>query len=595
MSVTITNKRQDNIGSKKLVTCDVTFDSSYASGGESPETGSFKTQLGLTRVTNAILGQVGGYSYEYDYTNHKIKVYSDAYMKMPKIVYSEHHVADSTTKNVTTTYPPAFIMAISTPRQGLLMRSTGVTPGVNECALTAVMATGEVATIKTYPAFDELLGKGTFTGAADGFTCGTGWAYSSNTAVRTANATLGTLTANLESGATNPLFTPVVGRTYRFKYTVTPTAGAVVITCGGCTLATITYAAGGAWPAAEVVFTATTTGGLTFTPNAACACTVDNLAMYCEDVYVTYVTQAWEDVWNNLVQDETVTLSSSAATDSSYPVLALMYVDRTSTTAKAMKVMDQDDTVASGAIPVYFGQTLGVGTFKQAHADENAKVVKYTYVKKPLTGFLSERAFANEAATLSVYGINTLDYPVLLWGYGGLIPTNGGNTKRIIRYSEKPGAGDPGTATSESAVVDWFSSGLRNSNAPATGTTIGVSGIIAFTSGTKFFGVGEIVTGSVSGSTATVAGITIASGLDGSNNIAGTLSLIDASGAFQAENLTGTTTGAVGAIAGALSYSTVTGAGVWGKPWEIPTMGIREVPNGTDLSSITIPAVFVGF
>ncbi len=504
------------------------------------------------------------------------------------IVYDEHHVADATTKQVTTDYPAAFILNVATPSQNLMLRSTAVTPGANECALTAVMAAGTRTIIDTEPAYDETLGKGLFTGAADGWTEGTsGFAYGTNKETK-AGAGVGALTLNAS------VFTPVIGRTYRVTYTIADwTAGtSLILACGGVTLATITADA----TAAEVVFTALATTALTFTPTTNVRCSIDTVKIYCEDVYVSYVTQAWKDIWENLVQDETVALSSSAATDSSYPVLALMYVDRITATAAALKIMDEDDTVASGAIPVYFGKVTGTGTFKTSHANENAKTCKYTYIKKPTSGFLSDRAFKNETATLTAYGINYLDYPVLLWGYAGLVPVNGGNTQRLLPYFASAGASGGGTATNQCVVLDNFARGQRTAGAPATGTAIMVPGILAFTTGaTALLQVGETITGGTSNKTAIITGMTIASGVVGSSNVAGTISVRSQSGAFQAETVTGGTSSGTAAVGADFAYPTITGAGVWGSLDEIANVQPLALKDGTDLSGITsVKAIVIG-
>jgi hypothetical protein len=533
-----------------------------------------KQLCGLEHLQFAVIESKGGYTFQFDIANEKIKVFKQA----PPIVYDEHHVADSTTKQITTNYPAAFIINVATPSQNLMLRSTGVTPSANECALTAQMAAATRTTIATEPAYDELLGKGTFTGAADGWTLTSGWTYATNTMTKDGAGT-GALTA--DAG----VFTPVVGRTYRLTYTVsTWTAGtSLTVTCGGATVATIT----GTATATEAVFTATSTAALVFTPTTDVRCVMDSVYVYCEDVYVTYVTQAWKEIWDNLVQDESVTLSSSAATDSAYPVLALMYVDRTSATAKALKIMDEDDTVASGAIPVYFGKVDGTGTFKTAHADENAKVCKVTYIKKPTSGFLHERAFANEGATLTSYGINTFDYPILLWGYSGLAPVNGGNTQRLLPYASYPGASGGGTATNQAVVLDYFGRGQRASGAPANGTTLMVPGVLAFTTGaTALLQVGEVITDS-GGKVATITGITFTSGVIASSNVAGTLSVRSQDAAFSSGAITGGTSSGTAAVAGDFAYVTATGAGVWGSPSEITNLQPLEVLNGEDLSALS--------
>lgn len=120
----------------------------------------------------------------------------------------------------------------------------------------------------------ELLTNPNFTGSATGWTLGANWAYSANAVCHTPGAT-----ATLSQA-----FSPVVGR----KYTVTVssinrTAGAYVIDVGGNTSAT--YSVDGSY---QYTFTATTTGSLTLTPEAAFDGCIDSLSIFVhEDSYVT--------------------------------------------------------------------------------------------------------------------------------------------------------------------------------------------------------------------------------------------------------------------------------------------------------------------
>jgi len=71
MSLTITNKEFTVFGTKRVVFCDIAFDSSYPTGGEAltPDT------LGLSVIGSAHVLPRSGYMFEYDYTNSKLKTY----------------------------------------------------------------------------------------------------------------------------------------------------------------------------------------------------------------------------------------------------------------------------------------------------------------------------------------------------------------------------------------------------------------------------------------------------------------------------------------------------------------------------------------
>lgn len=69
MSLTITNKEFSVLGTKRVVFCDIAFDSSYPTGGESLA----PSDLGLSVATHVQIPTKSGYLFEYDYTNEKIK------------------------------------------------------------------------------------------------------------------------------------------------------------------------------------------------------------------------------------------------------------------------------------------------------------------------------------------------------------------------------------------------------------------------------------------------------------------------------------------------------------------------------------------
>ena len=234
--------------------------------------------------------------------------------------------------------------------------------------------------------------------------------------------------------------------------------------------------------------TATTTDGLSFAGTKTSRFTIDSITVHdlSEPVYVSYVTQAWKDVWDNLVQDETKTLATGANDlTSGNKILACMYIDQTTATAAALTMIDEDDTVASGEVDLKLNAATAQFT---VHSDQNAKAVKTTYIKVPASGFLADRLFTNEVATKAGADpyTNTFDYPLLLWAYTGQVPVNGGTTLRLIDYAGTPGTGE--------AVLDWFGIGQRGGGAPATGTQIGTKDDVTVTGAGAWGRVDEIVT-----------------------------------------------------------------------------------------------------
>jgi hypothetical protein len=456
MALTVNSKTFSVVGDKALVIADIALDSSYPFGGESVNTDQL---FGIHAVEAVILEAAKGYSLQYDYTNNKIRVFAPA----PPIVKEEKLTPSSDV--VALRYPAAFIMNIARSENNKKFRSTGIAIASlsdDECCLVSQMEEGSRTQIRVKD-YDRLAGDGAFTGGTTNWTFNaTPWTYGTNNLEKDAGGV---------NALTHDNFAAVIGRTYRLSLslakqgaeaevigTITPTLGG---TAGAATTAdtTGTYT----WE-----ITATTTDGLSLAPSDTGRFVLDDIKIYdiTEPVYVTYVTQAWKEVWENLVQDESVTLASGATSSLANAAVAVMYADRTSATAKALVIIDEDDTAASGEVAIYMNQTLT--NIKATHADENAKVAKFTYIKKPASGFLADRVFDNEAATKAGGDpyTNTFDYPILIWGYTGQLPVNGGTTQVLINYAGTPAAGE--------AVIDWYNPGTRGAGAPAAGTVIGL-------------------------------------------------------------------------------------------------------------------------
>lgn len=445
-------------GNKAVVLADIALDSSYPYGGEAVDTDAL---FGIHTVDMAMIEPKDGYTFQYDYTNNKIKAFAPA----PAIVYEEKHTPSSDV--ITTNYPAAFFMNVARTGQNKKFRSTGIAVASlsdDEVSLVEQMAEGE-RTQLTVKDYDRLSGDGAFTGGTTNWTLNLDdYTYGTNNLAKDQD---GVTTLAHDN------FAAVAGRTYRLTYTIsgTGTTGTLTATLGG-TAGTAQTLTNGTY---TEEITATTTDGLVLTPSDTSRFTIDSITVYdlSEPVYVTYITQAWRDVWDNLVQDEAVTLASGAAADMANAPLAIMYVDRTSATAKALTIIDEDDTAASGEVAIYLNQATGA--IKASHADENAKVCKVTYLKVPSSGFLADRVFTNETAAKAGSDpyTNTFDYPILIWAYTGQVPINGGTTQRLIDYAGTPAAGE--------AVIDWFTPGARGAGAPATGTVIGTKSDVTAT------------------------------------------------------------------------------------------------------------------
>jgi hypothetical protein len=448
MSISVNSK----IFKEAAVVADLAFSGTYASGGVSFDNDKL---LGIHSVDLALIEPQTGYTFIHDSTNKKIKIFAPA----PPIVYDEHQIT-SVSDIVTLNYPAAFIMNVSQNNAPFKMRSTGVTPAASQCSLVSQMAAGTKTQLNILSA-DQLSGDGAFTGGTTNWTFNAApWTYGTN---------------NLEKDAggantlTHDVFAGVVGTTYRLKLTLSPQGdnseviGSITPTLGGTAGAATTTDTKGTY---TWLIKASTTDGLVLTPTTAGRFIIDSITVTIADTYITYVTQAWKDVWDNLVQDEAVTLATGANTlTSGNKMLACMYVDQITATAAPLLMIDEDDTAASGEILLKFNAATAQ---LAANAAQNAKACKITYVKVPTSGFLADRIFTNEGATKAGADpyTNTFDYPILLWAYCGQMPVNAGTTIQMVRYQETPATGQ--------FVVDWFGLPSRGGGAPATGTQIGL-------------------------------------------------------------------------------------------------------------------------
>lgn len=466
----ISEKIEVNIGSRAMVMATITMPTSYAFGGESFDPLKL---LGFNKLDHCVIESANGVSFQYDYANDKVK----AYMAAPPIVYEEKQTP--TDDVATTKYPAAFFMNVARSGNNKKFRSTGIalaSLGDDEISLVEQMAAGE-RTQLTVKDYDRLAGDGAFTTAATNWTFSDSkndWTEASNALNKDQDGT---------ETITHDNFAAVIGRTYRLTFTISNwTVGTVTATLGG----TAGTAVGADGTYVQEI-TATTTDGLVFTPTNTSRFTLDSVTVYDldEPVYLTYVTQAWREVWENLVQDEAKTLATGANTlTSGNKIAACMYIDQTTATAAALTMIDQDDTVASGEVDLLLNSATSQFT---VHSAQNAKAVKTTYIKVPSSGFLADRLVTNETATKAGGDpyTNTFDYPILLWGYTGCMPVNTGTTQVLIDYAGTPAAGE--------AVIDWFTPGVRGAGAPAAGGVIGTKSDVTGTGAYIWGTIDEIV------------------------------------------------------------------------------------------------------
>lgn len=115
------------------------------------------------------------------------------------------------------------------------------------------------------------LTNGSFTGNANGWTLGSGWAYNSNNVIKNAGGT-GTLSQTV-------LFAPVAGKNYFVQYTVSgfTAQGTIQINVGGANSVTRTITANGIY--VDLIEAVSTANTLTITPSDSLRVTLDDISM----------------------------------------------------------------------------------------------------------------------------------------------------------------------------------------------------------------------------------------------------------------------------------------------------------------------------
>jgi hypothetical protein len=135
----------------------------------------------------------------------------------------------------------------------------------------------------------EKVTNGTFTGSAEGWILTTGWSYSSNTIVASAGSL--SILYQTAAGMVTPL---VVGEIYKISLDITNfTAGAITISVGGVTFASITSVMFEDWQFTtwSQVFLATNAAkNINIEKSAATVCTIDNISIQKVTGGTTYFT-----------------------------------------------------------------------------------------------------------------------------------------------------------------------------------------------------------------------------------------------------------------------------------------------------------------
>ena len=189
-----------------------------------------------------------------------------------------------------------------------------------------------------------------------------------------------------------------------------------------------------------------------------------------DEVYVTYATQAWHELYAQLVQEETITLASGA-NNLANKMMAFGFCEAAS--SGILLPIDIDDGTAAGEVGIKMGYATGA---LDIEATQDAEASVTTYLKEPATGFLTDRCIENEDPTKSGSYIQTFDFPLLMWCISGYALVNGGAT--LVLIDELTAA-----ATGE-AHINWgYRGAATGEGAPAAGFDIGNYDNVTVTTG----------------------------------------------------------------------------------------------------------------
>ena len=196
-----------------------------------------------------------------------------------------------------------------------------------------------------------------------------------------------------------------------------------------------------------------------------------------DTVYVTYATQAWAELYKQLVQEEAVTLATGANALAN-KMLAFGFCEAAST--GILLPVDIADTTATGEVGIKPGYATGA---LDINAGENGEAAAVTYLAEPASGFLTDRFVEDENPTKAGSDPYTqaFDFPLLMWCISGAATVDGGVTQVIIEQAATAAAGE--------INLNWGYRGLDGTGAaPAAGFTMGAKSNVTVTAGAYLFG-----------------------------------------------------------------------------------------------------------
>ena len=194
-------------------------------------------------------------------------------------------------------------------------------------------------------------------------------------------------------------------------------------------------------------------GECSFTPAAGVRTVITFQAAVTGDVYISYVTQAWKEVWDNLVTGEAVTTATHVNELANNAVAIQSFRASAAGTAfNAMQPTKTSDT-AGATTEVLCDFTPGTGKTKlTSYATDAVTAAVVSYVKIPSSGFLATRFIEEEDVTIGG-DAGTTAYPILFPSICGGIPDFTNANEEDPYYMMMRSADD--CATARECKIDW--------------------------------------------------------------------------------------------------------------------------------------------
>ena len=162
-----------------------------------------------------------------------------------------------------------------------------------------------------------------------------------------------------------------------------------------------------------------------------------------DTIYVTYVTQAWAELYAQLVQEEALTLATGANTIAN-KMMAFGFCE--AATTGILLPEDIGDVTADGSVGIKMGYATGA---LDINAAQDAETAVLTYLAEPASGFLTDR-FVEDENPAKAGGdpyTQAFDFPLLVWCITGALTVSGGATQVIIDTATTAAAGE--------ATINW--------------------------------------------------------------------------------------------------------------------------------------------